>query len=73
MARYRAGGDTSAAGGRKSELSEWQRSIADEGFSKPRKRSGTATGWGNDDFHGTVHEMSASTAGRLNNYLIFLG
>ena len=27
-----------------SDLSEWQRSIADEGFSKPRKISGTATG-----------------------------
>ena len=38
------GNDASAASGRESELSEWQRSIADEGFSKPRKISGTATG-----------------------------
>jgi hypothetical protein len=38
------GSDASAAGGRRSEQSEWQRSIADEGFSKPRKISGTATG-----------------------------
>ena len=40
----RKGSNTSAADGRKSELSEWQRSIADEGLSKPRKISGTATG-----------------------------
>ena len=38
------GSDASTAGGRGSEQSEWQRSIADEGFSKPRKISGTATG-----------------------------
>ena len=38
------GSDASAAGGRGSEQSEWQRSIADEGFLKPRKISGTATG-----------------------------
>ena len=42
----RRGSDASAAGGGTSELSEWQRSIADEGFSKPRKISGTATGHG---------------------------
>ena len=41
---YRRGSDGSAAGGGRSDLSEWQRSIADEGFSKPRKISGTATG-----------------------------
>ena len=38
------GSDASAAGGRESEQSEWQRPIADDGFSKPRKISGTATG-----------------------------
>ena len=48
MQRYRAGSDTSADGGRKSELSEWQRSIADEGFLKPRKISGTTTGRGSN-------------------------
>ena len=38
------GSDASAAGGRESEQSEWLRSIADEGYSMPRKISGTATG-----------------------------
>ena len=38
------GSDGSAACGGRSDLSEWPRSIADEGFSKPRKISGTATG-----------------------------
>jgi hypothetical protein len=38
------GSDASAACGRRSEQSEWQRSIADDGFFKPRKISGTATG-----------------------------
>ena len=47
--RYRAGSDPTAAGGGEREVSEWQRSIADEGFSKPRKISGTATGQGSDD------------------------
>ena len=42
--RRHRGSDASAAGGRRSEQSEWQRSIADEGFSKQRKISGTATG-----------------------------
>ena len=43
--------------------SEWQRATADEGFSKPRKMSGTATGKGRKDFHCTVHELFARTAG----------
>ena len=38
------GSDPTAAGGGGREGSEWQRSIADEGFEKPRKISGTATG-----------------------------
>ena len=38
------GSDGSAACGGMSDLSEWQRSTDDEGFSKPRKMSGTATG-----------------------------
>ena len=38
------GSDGSAASGGRSDLSEWPRSIADDGFSKPRKISGTATG-----------------------------
>ena len=38
------GSDASAAGGRYSELSEWLRSIADDGAPAPRKISGTATG-----------------------------
>jgi len=38
------GSDASAAGGRRSELSEWQRSIADAVASATRKISGTATG-----------------------------
>ena len=55
--RYRAGSDASAASGRASELSEWQRSTADEGFSKPRKMSGTATGKGSNDHYRTVHAL----------------
>ena len=38
------GSDGSAACGGRSNLSDGQRSIADEGFYKPRKISGTATG-----------------------------
>ena len=38
------GSDGSAAGGGSSDLSEWQRSIADEVASATRKISGTATG-----------------------------
>ena len=38
------GSDGSAAYGGVSDLSEWQWSTADEGFSKPRKMSGTTTG-----------------------------
>jgi len=39
-----SGSDGSAACGGKSDLSEWQRSTDKEGFSKPTKMSGTATG-----------------------------
>ena len=38
------GSDGSAAGGGYSDLSEWQRSAAAKGFSKPTKMPGTATG-----------------------------
>ena len=38
------GSESSAASGRRSEMSEWQRSIADEVASATRKISGTATG-----------------------------
>ena len=38
-----SGSDGSAACGGKSDLSEWPRSIADEGALSPRKISGTAT------------------------------
>ena len=38
------GSDGSAAGGRESDLSEWPRSADEEGFSKPTKLPGTATG-----------------------------
>ena len=38
------GSDGSAAGGGCSDLSEWPRSTDEEGFLKPTKMSGTATG-----------------------------
>ena len=38
------GSDGSAACGGRSDLSEWPRSTDEEGFSKPTKMSGTATG-----------------------------
>ena len=41
---FELGSDGSAASGGRSDLSEWQRSTAEEGFSKPTKMSGTATG-----------------------------
>ena len=41
---YKTGSDATAAGGGVRELSEWQRSADDAGFSKPRKMPGTATG-----------------------------
>ena len=46
----RRGSDGSAAGGGRSDLSEWQRSIADEAALTARKISGTATGplWGEE-------------------------
>ena len=40
----KTGSDATAAGGGVRELSEWQRSADDAGFSKPRKMPGTATG-----------------------------
>ena len=41
---YRRGSEGSAACGGRSDLSEWPRSTDEEGFSKPTKMSGTATG-----------------------------
>ena len=41
--RMHNGSDGSAAGGGRSDLSEWQRSADDEGASSPRKLPGTAT------------------------------
>ena len=41
---FKTGSNATAAGGGVRELSEWQRSADDAGFSKPRKIPGTATG-----------------------------
>ena len=41
---FRMGSDASAAGGRFSELSEWQRSIKSRKSESPKILSGTATG-----------------------------
>ena len=41
---FKTGSDATAGGGGVRELSEWQRSADDAGFSKPRKMPGTATG-----------------------------
>jgi hypothetical protein len=43
-ARREGGSDASAAGGRISELSEWQRSAGNAGIPMPRRTPGTATG-----------------------------
>jgi len=43
------GSDASAAGGRESELSEWQRSTDAKALRRRRQMSGTATGQGSNE------------------------
>ena len=62
MKRYRAGSDGSAAGGRRSDLSEWQRSTDDDGISMPRRMSGTATGMGSNETGCTVYELAVGAS-----------
>ena len=66
MERNRAGSDPTAAGGGGREVSEWQRSIAGDGFSKPRKISGTATGQGSNDYGSAVHELPVRAPDKVN-------
>ena len=65
MKRYRAGSDASTAGGRISELSEWQRSTSNEGISMPRRMSGTATGKGSNDNHKSMHELPVGASPQM--------
>ena len=62
------GSDASAASGRESELSEWQRSTDAKALRRRRQMSGTATGQGSNEKRRTVHELSAGTA-RINDHL----
>ena len=58
MERYRAGSDASAAGGRVSELSEWQRSIADEGFLKAEEDIGHRNRMDSNDYHPSLARIN---------------
>ena len=60
----RLGSDGSAAGGRRSDLSEWQRSTDDDGISMPRRMSGTATGMGSNETGCTMHALAVGPARR---------
>ena len=56
------GSDASAACGRESELSEWQRSTDAKALRRRRQMSGTATGQGSNELLSTVHALSGGIA-----------
>ena len=57
-----SGSDASAACGRESELSEWQRSTDAKALRRRRQMSGTATGQGSNELLSTVHALAGGIA-----------